>query len=314
MLISLFKTSFDHFQFRPTSGMTSIHYLTVCRIYNHSSLKSLCWQLEQLLIAATTQLWYCENTLHICTLYTHTKNIALRPLVHLLSLTRVLWQSLWLSTRVEETRRLGLGWAVRESVIAATSSSYSALKPPLNSVLHFKPNVVSSTQFCLEFKLVEGRRVAGVENVSYSRALPPALHHCIWWKNFQLMEDSERKPQLWKLWKLRRFTFGDIMIRNSNLWIVEVGKKKSLQKEEAATIAQMLSCIYIIGNNEKQRNLRTITQLRTICWLPFKTHLQPPSRAPLLDRGTCPWNWHCVQRSILNGHVSKPIFSGANIN
>ena len=34
MLISLFKTSFDHFQFRPTSGMTSIHYLTVC----HSQL------------------------------------------------------------------------------------------------------------------------------------------------------------------------------------------------------------------------------------------------------------------------------------
>ena len=30
MLISLFKTSFDHFQFCPTSGMTSIHYLTVC--------------------------------------------------------------------------------------------------------------------------------------------------------------------------------------------------------------------------------------------------------------------------------------------
>ena len=33
MLISLFKTSFDHFQFRPTSGMTSIHYLTVCLKY-----------------------------------------------------------------------------------------------------------------------------------------------------------------------------------------------------------------------------------------------------------------------------------------
>ena len=30
MLISLFKTSFDHFQFRPTSGMTSIHDLTLC--------------------------------------------------------------------------------------------------------------------------------------------------------------------------------------------------------------------------------------------------------------------------------------------
>ena len=30
MLISLFKTSFDHFQFRPTLGMTSSHYLTVC--------------------------------------------------------------------------------------------------------------------------------------------------------------------------------------------------------------------------------------------------------------------------------------------
>ena len=32
MLISLFKTSFDHFQFRPTLGMTSSHYLTVCHI------------------------------------------------------------------------------------------------------------------------------------------------------------------------------------------------------------------------------------------------------------------------------------------
>ena len=33
MLISLFKTSFDHFQFRPTSGMTSIHDLTVCLMF-----------------------------------------------------------------------------------------------------------------------------------------------------------------------------------------------------------------------------------------------------------------------------------------
>ena len=41
MLISLILTSFDHFQFRPTLGMLSSHYLTVCHKQLNVDIKFL---------------------------------------------------------------------------------------------------------------------------------------------------------------------------------------------------------------------------------------------------------------------------------
>ena len=57
MLISLFKTSFDHFQFRPTSGMTSIHDLTVCHKFNGVQIWNILSSIELLPPANSFAAW-----------------------------------------------------------------------------------------------------------------------------------------------------------------------------------------------------------------------------------------------------------------